>query len=59
MWMKVYRTWIDGARVYVIAPNAKQARELAKSLEGWGTGHSLSLEPAMRGTAPGILVIPD
>lgn len=57
--LRVYRTWIDGARVYVTAQTRRDAVQLARALEGWNTTHSMSWEPRMRGTAPGLLIIAD
>lgn len=56
---RVYRTWINGARVYVTAQTRRDAVQLARTLEGWNTTHSISWEPRMRGTAPGLLIIAD
>lgn len=55
--LRVYRTWIDGARVFVTARNRKAAVTTARTLEGWNTTHSLVWEPHMRGTATGLLII--
>lgn len=55
--LRVYRTWIDVARVPVTAKNRKAAVVIAKTLEGWNTTHSLSWEPSMRGTAEGLLIM--